>query len=108
MITTPVFRSLLGKALLRTIEVLIDWTGKLENAPEDPKDWSVWFINTRTHIMVIAARESYENLQELIPEDGSFISGVRVQSGMDEAEATLMVNLLSRQLGLEESSGDSN
>jgi len=110
MTRSDTFKNALDRAFEYAIGFLIDCKGKLENDKGGGvPDWGVWFINTKTHLMVIAARENHENLSNLIPDDGSFISGIMVAGGLGEDAATIMVNELSENIfGEPEESGTSN
>lgn len=110
MMFSDVFKNALEMVFEYAIEFLIDCKGKLENDKGGGvPDWGVWFINTKTHLMVVAAREHRENLSNLIPDDGSFISGVMVAGGLGEDAATIMVNELSENMfGEPEESGTLN
>lgn len=48
------------------------------------ENWSIWMIATSTHFAIVA---SQDGIDEVIPEDGSFISGILIQSGLSEEMA---------------------
>lgn len=48
------------------------------------ENWSIWMIATSTHFAIVA---SQDGIDEVIPEDGSFISGMIIQSGLSEEMA---------------------
>lgn len=99
MMFSNAFKNTLDRVFEYAIEFLIDCKGKVENQGDNrDDDWGVWFINTKTHLMVIAAREHHENLSNLIPDDGSFISGIMVAGGLGEDAATTMVSELSENM----------
>lgn len=65
------------------VDKLLDF--QLEMSEEEqPELWSVYFLNTKTHIAIIATRGS---LGDFLPEDGSFINGIMVKDNLTEDSA---------------------
>jgi|688.fasta_scaffold1644006_2 hypothetical protein len=53
--------------------------------PEDKEsNWSLYVINTTKYFTIIAAKDGYA---DMIPEDGSFISGFVIETGLTEDSA---------------------
>jgi len=55
-----------------------------ENAELQESNWSIWMMSTTTHFAVVACQDS---IGGIIPEDGTFISGILIQSGLTEEMA---------------------
>ena len=92
-------RKSVSNLLDRTIDKLIEMQIRYFDEQEETvaRNWSIWLINTSTHIAIIA---SQEDLGESIPEDGSFISGIRIEGGLTESVAKVRVNELGKSFGL--------
>ncbi len=70
---------------------------------DEPKsNWEVWLLNTKTHLAVIASKEG---LDDVIPDDGTFLSGMLICSGLSEADAKDKVDELGIALNLNEDIG---
>ena len=89
------FKSFATQALEFAIEKLIEAQLVLNPEPED-KSWSVFVLNTKTHLAVVA---SPGRLDEVIPDDGSFINGACVYSGLSEEAARVKVTELGQKIG---------
>lgn len=83
------WRQIVRNALEYVLE-LIDNTE--EKKPQN--DWSVYIINTTDSYVIMAAREDFD----AIPDDGSFIGGVVICTGMTEESAHRRAKLLSETL----------
>lgn len=86
---------LLDKTIEKLIELQVSYFDEIEKSTK--RDWSVWLINTKSHIAIIA---SQDDLSMSIPEDGSFLSGICIQKGLDEKSARLRVDELGRAMGI--------
>jgi len=92
------------KVVNRSIRVLSEVRDILEEPQvSTDKDWSVYIINTDTHFAVVAARDGFT---EMIPEDGSFISGICISSGLTEKAARLKITELGKSLGEDEDASE--
>lgn len=60
----------------KTIDVLQSIRPK-----DEEHNWSLYVINTTKYLTVIAAKDGYT---DMIPEDGSFISGFVIETGLTE------------------------
>lgn len=95
-------KGVVSKALTQVIAKLIILKMRIageefeEFEQEDPRCWSVYLLNTKTHFAVVAARE---DITEMIPDDGSFISGIILYNGLTEGAARVKVTELEGKLG---------
>jgi len=69
-----------------------------EEAEETPSEfsWSVYILNGKDSIQIVAAEH---DIDKMIPEDGTFRSGVLIRSGMDEHTARALVDKLGESFG---------
>ena len=83
-----------------TLQVILPDNNVLEigilEEDEIVDDWSVYILNTKTHVAVVAAKGE---VGSMIPEDGSFISGALVGQNLSEEGAKELIERIGKCFG---------
>lgn len=84
------------------IDRAVNYLQSLKN-DQEKDNWSIYLIHTKSHTALIAAKDGYTGM---IPEDGSFLGGYVIHSGLteDQAKSTLdfIIPLDEEEEGYEE------
>lgn len=76
------------------IDVLLSVQEKLVSEERflDQNNWGIWVVNTKTNVAVIAACDVF---WDDITNDGNFVGGALIQSGLSERAARVKISEIS-------------